>query len=165
MRKMVMIGTIVDRNLNIVGYRILSVDTGTRGRAKYKDVSTDTVIKSLRQGAYIENLKLAKGYGVEPTNGKFERYTQIMVGTNEYVGDTAPAVILYSIENGYNYILVNYIGDVIRCTFEDTLKILNQKGIANAKLVQRGQSRFISSIQGNYDNLKIVKERRRKNGK
>lgn len=158
-RKMIMIGTIVDRGMDVIGFRVAYVDTGTRERCLFKDVSVNAVRKAIKSGKTIENIGMTADYKVYPTNGKFERYTKIMRGTNDYLGDSAPAVVLYTINSGEQYVLANYVGSILICSSKEAEEIMRVKGIANAKLVERGGSKFISSIQGSYDNIHIRKPR------
>ena len=157
-KKMAMIAKIVDaKTKGVIGYRLAEVTEDTVGNANIKDVPTRAIVNILSKGAKIDNIGLSEKGEVVGTNGSLERYTSVVLGTELYCGLKAPAVILYSINDGDGYAIINYLGKVGRCSNKTALELVNKRGIANGKVVDRDGVTFISSIFGNYDTMVLEK--------
>lgn len=126
---------------NIEGFRLLDRDTG-----EVKDIPYNNVINTLRStDVTVEGIDVS---GVEPkgSNGSFDRYTQLANGVT--LGN-CPIVICKEYPDKI-YDVANHLGKVVKMDMQGIIQFASVEGIANGKIVEGDNGKYISSISGEY---------------
>ena len=135
--------------MNIEGIGL--IDSNTR---EFKVASEYSVSCALREGVHIENLAL-KDYKFVGTNGALSRYAVFKGNINNLYGPS-PLVILNEIVKDGDTIgfeVSDYKGQVKVLSYKDALRYATKLGIANGKIVETVNGKFISSISGSYNKV------------
>ena len=131
---------------NITGYTLISSDYQTI------TVSADNLIKKIKdKSVVVTNLELKNGK-LESTNGALDNYTLIDSKSGAVIG-TPRAIVLDRAEAneklvGYTVFMPN--GSLAEMSIADTVKLCNQKLIANGKIRHTQQGDIVQSIGGDY---------------
>lgn len=132
---------------DIIGFRIFDSDSRELKDIPYKAV--EAVVASGK--AAIKGIKFEKSKKkLAGSNGSFDRYPALCkckVKNNRMI-------ILATIDDR-GYRIVNYMGDMKDSTYAKVLKAASKAGIANGKIVTKGDKQYISAINGTYDNIKF----------
>ena len=126
---------------DIQGFRLLDRDTG-----EVKDIPYSSVINTLRStDVTVEGIDIS---GSEPkgSNGSFDRYTQLVNGIT--LGK-CPIVICKEYPDKV-YDVANHLGKVVRMDMNGIIQFASVEGIANGKIVDSDNGKYISSICGEY---------------
>lgn len=136
---------------DVIGFRLL--DTNLIKSAKCtSDINYDSVKSAIARGTKVENLGL-KGDKLIGTNGVIDRYADIK--TNNEIIEKSSIVVLFRTDDGF--IVADYMGNVSKVGYDEALKLNGSVGIANAKIVERGGKKVVSSINGEYPFIEPVK--------
>lgn len=136
---------------DIVGFRMLDTNLIKTGKC-VTDINYDSVKSAIARGTKVENLGL-KGDKIIGTNGVVDRYADIK--TNNEIIEKSSIVVLFRTDDGF--IVADYMGNVSKVGYDEALKLDNSVGIANAKIVERGGKKVVSSINGEYPFIEPVK--------
>lgn len=132
----------------IVGFRIFDTET-----KKYVDASTEKVFEQLQNEIIVDGLEIKDGE-LKGNNGSLERYTTIVNG--QCFGN-CPIVITKEYPDSV-YEVVNYLGQVTKMALQNIINYGRSEGIANAKIINKGNKQFISRIHGEFEKDKIFKD-------
>lgn len=133
----------------IVGFRIF--DTEAR---QYMDASIESVYNQLYTGnTTVDGLEI-KDNQIKGSNGNLDRYTTIVNGQS-FGG--CPIIITKEYPNNI-YEVVNYLGQVTKMTMENIVRYASSEGLANAKIVNKENTQYISRIHGEFEKDKIFKD-------
>lgn len=136
---------------DIVGFRMLDTNLIKSGKCT-TDINYDSVKSAIARGTKVENLGL-KGDKLIGTNGVIDRYADIK--TNNEIIEKSSIVVLFRTDDGF--IVADYMGNVSKVGYDEALKLNGSVGIANAKIVERGGKKVVSSINGEYPFIEPVK--------
>lgn len=147
--RLIAIAAILGQELNIVtGFRLLD-----RYTEEIQDIQEYKLKEEMRiNPLLVENLEF-KG-NIVGVNGSIDRLPKIRNGN---IFGESPLIILNQIENT-GYTVSDYKGQIVKLTTEDTIKYAKNHGIANGKIVKRGDKEFISAISGEYITIKNGEE-------
>lgn len=153
----------------LIGFRLFE----TSSKAA-KDVDLQSVFKFLQEGRRIENLRLkdrskAKSGGmvdlIEGSQGSIDKYPFFV--QRKPLGEQDIIVILAKDPDEPVYIIYSsFVDKILGITEEKLLERLNEKTagngdiavLANGKVVNRGNTRYIASKAGQFVSEKIVKK-------
>lgn len=142
-----MIGTIRRDFKQIIGYRIFDTESN-----RYKDVPFAEIVKFIIGNNKIQNLEISPFGEVVSTNGAFDRYAKIIYGVG--IAGPSPLVILMKFANG-EFDVVNGSGNRARMKEANIIDYSETDGIANGKVVEKEGTKFISSINGEFEQEKV----------
>ena len=111
----------------------------------------DKLIQKMKDGLLIENLGLNEDDKLIGTQGSIDRYAHLPI--DNYIINTikCPVVIINRVPNGYTVVDCNGNTEVMR--EEELLAYAKQYGVANAKVVRKGNTEFISAINGSFTTI------------
>jgi len=144
-----LVATHFDVKNNLIGFRILDADSGEVKDYKYSDIRA----AMLTRNVHIYGIECnRKEQSIMASNGNFERYTRIVNGRTV----REAVVILYSIDD-VGYRVSNGQGKTAYALTSEVIKTAEKVGIANGKVVDNGNSKYISAIRGGYKNIEVDK--------
>ena len=117
-----------------------------------RDVPEEEVIEGLKNNKLrIDNLGLNEDENLVGTQGSIERYATIGVSTE--ARHRYPVVVINKTNNGFNngFTVVDCVGSKLVMGEDDLISYAQQYGIANAKVVTKGKTRFVSAISGTFE--------------
>ena len=135
-----MIGVLY-KNKDIIGYRLLNDQDG-----RVIDKDKKAVTEFIRHSR-IENIELDREE-IKGSNGDISRYGRIEQG--RFIGDGTGPIVILAEDGEDNYIATNYSGKVINVSGAKVIAYSKQNGIANGKIMKRGETEYISAICGSY---------------
>jgi len=140
--KVFMIAVIGSQNKDVLGYRLLDLETG-----EIKDVPANALINAMSSGSIqVENLDVVFDELVG-TNGSIDRYPYLINGIPY---GKSPLIILKEMNNG-DYTVCDFKGEIVRMRKLDVINYGEVEGIANGKIVNREGGKFVSAISGEYE--------------
>lgn len=133
----------------IVGYRIYDKDTHERF-----DVSAaDLYNRMVSGGLIVDGLEIESGK-FKGNNGALSRYASIV---NGQVFGSCPLIVLREYP-GNVYIVVNCLGIEAKMHRDDLIRYASTEGLANAKIVDRDGTKYISRISGELEKDKKFRD-------
>ncbi len=131
-------------NFETIGFRLL--DTLSK---QVKDVPIKSIRKALLQGKVkIDNLKIEDGT-VVGYNGDISRLPKIV---NGILNESSPLIIINKIAD-IGFTVADFKGDIKKWKSEDVIRYATYNGISNGKVVYKDGKRYISAIEGEYQNI------------
>lgn len=124
-------------------FRIL--DTESKSTLERTESQLIDYIKN--QGINIENLGLDEDNKLVGTQGSLERYAKLGVMTE--VRAKYPIIVINKTSKGYT--VADCEGHCIEMGERELIIYEKQYGVANAKVVTKGKTRFISAISGTFE--------------
>lgn len=132
----------------ITGYRIFDKEKNLAF-----DADENTVMGELISGTEIDGLHVVDGV-IKGNNGNLDRYTTIINGSSY---GNCPIVISKEFPEQI-YEVINYLGIKSKMKLSNIIAYANSEGLANAKIVTRENTRFISRINGEIEKDKIFND-------
>jgi hypothetical protein len=134
-----------------VGYRLYN----TKAK-EIKDVEPKSLVTamqaSLKGGvSLLANAALKDGQ-IKGTQGTFSRYPQLQYPTLETMRDAEPYIIIGKTPIG-EFVVVEHNGRESTLTEKELMRTSKWKGVANGKVVPKGDSRYISAISGEFETI------------
>lgn len=147
---LLVIASIYEESSICIGYRLFDDES-----EMLRDVSQKSLIKGLYNGVKVGNVEVRDGELVG-TNGSLERYAK--VNNLAFQNVNMPLVILGKINGGYR--VVDYLGHIRNVREAELIRYAEQIGIANGKVVNKDNKKFISAISGEYGEVNVrIKKR------
>ncbi len=144
------VASIIGNDGKTVGYRLFDTDKMNKG-VTVKDVSENELAKAISSSPKaFGNVEFAGGK-LKGTNGALDRYAKVSI-SNEVVGKAIVA-ILCRVKPKNDFILADCMGNFTRVSNDETLALAKSVGIANAKIVDKGGHKIVSSISGEYPTI------------
>jgi hypothetical protein len=137
-------------NKDILGFRILDSDSG-----EVQDIPYNNVVNAIKtKNVTVDGIDISTG---EPkgSNGSFDRYTQLVDGIT--IGK-CPVVIIKEYPDKI-YDVANHLGAIAHMDMESIIKFSETEGIANGRIVETENNKYISSISGEYQKDRSFKDR------
>ena len=145
-------GEFCSKREEIVGYRLYEREAGS-----IRDIKVNDLIKSLKDGAKVENLALDNNGDIRFTAGDESRYS--LIYGNETMG-CGNIIVLAKIIGTDKYKVTDSSGVTY---YMSTKEIISKhSGLANVKIVYKNNKCFISAINGTLpeENIKINNRKR-----
>lgn len=138
-----------NQSKNIVGFRIVDSDSG-----EVQDIPYDNVVNALMtKNVTVDGIDVSTGVP-KGSNGSFDRYTQLVGGITI---SKCPLVIVKEYP-GKVYDVANHLGNIAKMSAESIIQFSLTEGIANGKIVDGENGKYISSICGEYPKDKSFKD-------
>ena len=138
----VMIAVVLNNSIER-GFRIYNSDSG-----EFRDVNEEYLRDYIDTGKInVVNLGIGMNNELVGTQGSIKRYAE--VGTLALAQYNYPIVIINKTSNGYN--VVDCMGHAAEMTEESVIGYDRHGGLANAKVVKKGATVFISAISGTFE--------------
>jgi hypothetical protein len=135
---------------DIVGFRILDSDSG-----EVQDIHYANVVNAIAtKGVTVDGIDISTGVP-KGSNGSFDRYTQLADGIT--IGK-CPVVIVKEYPDKV-YDVANHLGKIVHMDEKSIINFSSTEGIANGKIVDGENGKYISSINGEYPKDKSFKDR------
>ena len=134
------------RNSDVpAGFRVIDADN----TKDIKDIPYNVMYNVIASNkAKVAGIELDKKAGkLKGSNGTFDRYASIVNGCI-----VKNAVVVLKTIDDLGYVLSDGQGKVLELSIKDTIRASEGIGIANGKVVERGNEKFISAITGTYPN-------------
>lgn len=146
MSKIFIIASIVNKK-KLVGYRVFDCES-----IKYIDSTLENIVTLLENRKVIIENAICEDGKVVGSSGSLDRLTKIDATTNKPIGrmDAMPFIVVNKMK-GEKYTLVDYSGKMEIMDKDKVLKIHDTFGLANCKVMRRGDKYIISAIAGNLD--------------
>lgn len=127
------------------GFRVIDADN----TKDIKDIPYNVMYNVIASNkAKVAGIELDKKAGkLKGSNGTFDRYASIVNGCI-----VKNAVVVLKTIDDLGYVLSDGQGKVLELSIKDTIRASEGIGIANGKVVERGNEKFISAITGTYPN-------------
>lgn len=135
-----------------VGFRLLDLDYG-----QVLDVNYNAVKEQMINGIIIENLKIENNK-IIGSNGSIERYPLIDYNTKLLVGKS-PLIILMELANNA-YRVCDSTGNIFDITLDSLINYYYIDGIANGKVINTENTKYISPIKGEYRKDKLLQAKK-----
>lgn len=143
-----MIATIYNGQ-NRVGFRLLNYEA-----KQTVDMPEVTVTEAVKSGISIQNIEYVDDK-LKGTNGDISRYPQL--NENGTLKANNPIIVLFQVEDSNKYVVCNYAGIIALVNEDVVVNYAKKNGIANGKLVTKGEDSYISAIFGSYAKIKHPK--------
>ena len=134
------------RNSDVpAGFRVIDADN----TKDIKDIPYNVMYNVIASNkAKVAGIELDKKAGkLKGSNGTFDRYASIVNGCI-----VKNAVVVLKTIDDLGYVVSDGQGKVLELSIKDTIRASEGIGIANGKVVERGNEKFISAITGTYPN-------------
>lgn len=120
---------------------------------------------SVKQADWLTNAKINRDtWQLEFTNGSIDRYPLIAQEKGGQVVNPKLVIVeklivkqAGSSDTEVYYKLSDAVGNTLICSADEAVAYGENIGIANGKVVSKGDSKFISSIAGEYETIEVMK--------
>jgi hypothetical protein len=155
--KYTLIGVIFDSSgKNRIGFRMYNHEA--KSTTDTTESSMISVLKS--KAAEVINIEYTEN-GLVGTNGSLDRYPKLISTSNKIVpkyGEPVPFIVLSQIGQ-VGYEICDFKGVVKKIANNKIIEIAEELGIANGKIVEKDNAKYISSINGSYEITKVARSK------
>lgn len=147
--QLIVIGVIKDENGAVIGYRLFD-----KQREIYMDKYAYMVAEFLRNGLPVEGLEL-RDKKIVGSNGSLERYPVIV---RERLVGKSPFIVLARLQyNGetVGYKVCDWRGITANVSLDEAIKYASIHGVANGYIKEINGKYYLSSINGEYENIEL----------
>lgn len=152
-----LIGVLKDKpDGNILAFRVL--DTESR---QYMDIEFGTIRSLLDSGKVIDGLEIdPTSNEIVGSNGNLSRYCELVFYSNLNraltIGKSPAVILLQYPDDTYDVAMGN--GSVCHMTTQNVIEYSEYDGLANGKVIDKGNGAYISAIKGSYRQHKSFKD-------
>lgn len=152
MSKIFIIASIVNQK-KLVGYRVFDCET-----VKYIDSNLEHIITLVSNNSVKLENAVCEGGKIVGLSGSLDRLAKIDFNTHKPIGrvDSTPFIVVNKLD-GERYTLVDCFGKMEVMNKDRVLQIHDTYGLANCKVMRRGNKLTISPIAGNLDTVGVRK--------